>query len=186
MSTFPASISLRGTLVSLVPLSLDHVSDLCRYSAEPTLWTWWLRPPPVDVATMKQEVGQALHQHATGARLAFAIVHHELGHAIGSTSLLHPDAQHRSVEIGSTWLGLPFHRTGINRECKSLLLAYAFGELGVNRVVLQTDELNVRSRGAIEKLGAGFEGIQRDHKIAWNGRVRSSALYSILRKEWPR
>lgn len=184
MSTHQTPITLDGTHVSLVPLSLDYVSDLCRYSGEPTLWTWWLRKPPVDLATMEQEVELALRQQAAGARIPFAILHHELKHAIGSTSILQMDAQHRSVEIGSTWLGLPFHRTGLNRECKLLLLAYLFGELGLNRVVLQTDELNVGSRGAIERLGVRFEGIQRDHKIAWNGRVRSSALYSILRREW--
>ena len=56
--------------------------------------------------------------------------------------------QHRSIEIGSSWLGLEFHGTGINRECKDLLLGYAFNDLGVNRIVLNTDVLNLRSRRA--------------------------------------
>ena len=72
----------------------------------------------------------------------------------------------------------------MNRECKELLLAYAFDELRMNRVVLQTDQLNVRSRRAIEKIGAKFEGIARDDKVVWDGRVRSSAIYSLLRSEW--
>ncbi len=81
-------------------------------------------------------------------------------------------------------MGLPFHRTGVNRECKELLLTHAFEDLRMNRVVLQTDALNLRSRGAIEKLGAKFEGVLREDKIVWDGRKRSSAIYSILRSEW--
>jgi RimJ/RimL family protein N-acetyltransferase len=86
----------------------------------------------------------------------------------------------------SKLLGLPFHKTHVNWECKELLLCHAFTVLKVHRVVFQTDELNVRSRRAIEKLGAKFEGIRRDDMVvAWSGRVRSSAFYSILENEWP-
>lgn len=175
---------MHGPTVSLVPLSLDHVPDFLRYSADPTLWTWWLRPPPVDVATMRAEVELALAQQAAGARRPFAIFHRARGEHIGSTSLWNVDRTHRTVEIGSTWLAAPFHRTGINRECKKLLLAHTFDELGMNRVMLQTDALNERSRRAIEGLGAKLDGILREDKVTWNGRVRSSAVYSLLRSEW--
>jgi RimJ/RimL family protein N-acetyltransferase len=94
------------------------------------------------------------------------------------------DTAHRSLEIGASWLGATFHGSGINQECKHLLLTHSFVELGMNRVALQTDELNQRSRRAIEKLGAKCEGIMREDRVAWNGRVRSSAIYSILRSEW--
>lgn len=175
---------MHGPTISLVPLSLDHVDDFLRYSADPTLWTWWLRQPPVDAATMRAEVALALAQQASGARTPFSVFHRARREHIGSTSLWHIDRVNRSVEIGSTWLATPFHRTGINRECKRLLLHHAFAELGLHRVVLQTDALNERSRRAIEALGAQLDGILREDKVTWNGRVRSSAIYSLLREEW--
>ena len=175
---------MKGTTIALVPLSLDHLSDFLRYSGDPTLWTWWLRKPPVDADTMRSEITAALEQQKIGVRIPFAILHLDRKEHIGSTSLLNVDGDHRSLEIGSTWLASPFHKSGINGECKELLLAYAFTELGMHRVVLQTDDLNTRSRRAIEKLGAKLDGILREDKITWNGRVRSSAVYSILKSEW--
>ena len=176
--------NMKGTNVALVPLSLEHVSDFLRYSSDPTLWTWWRRQPPVDAATMRNEVEAALAQQKSGRRLPFSIFHLARKECIGSTSLLHIDTMNRSVEIGSTWLASAFHKSGINRECKDLLLTYAFTKLGMNRVAMQTDELNLRSRRAIEMLGAKLDGILREDKITWNGRRRSSAVYSILKSEW--
>jgi RimJ/RimL family protein N-acetyltransferase len=133
---------------------------------------------------MRAEVELALEQHKNGQRIPFSIFHLARNEHVGSTSLLHVDRVHRSLEIGATWLASTFHGTGVNRECKALLLAHAFNDLGMNRVVLQTDALNLRSRRAIEKLGAKLDGIMREDRIAWDGRVRSSAIYSILRSEW--
>lgn len=173
-----------GASVSLVPLSLAQVEDFARYSGDASLWTWWLRPPPLDWEGMRREVELALAQQQDGQRVPFAIFHHARQEHIGSTSLWRIDHINLSLEIGSTWLAAPFHGSGVNRECKELLFAHAFEELKMNRVVLQTDELNVRSRRAIEKLGAKLEGIAREDKVVWNGRVRSSAIYSMLRSEW--
>lgn len=175
---------LKGEAVVLVPLSLEHLGDLLRHSSDPSLWTWWLRKPPVDADTMRSEITSALEHEKSGVRRPFAIFHLGRNEHIGSTSLWRTDPVHRSLEIGSTWLGSAFHNCGINRECKKLLLTHAFTELGMNRVTLQTDELNQRSRRAIEKLGAKLDGIMREDKITWNGRMRSSAVYSILRSEW--
>jgi len=173
-----------GDSVSLVPLSLTHVDDFARYSGDPSLWTWWLRKPPIDSEGMRQEVELALTQQRTGQRVPFSIFHHAREEHIGGTSLWHIDRVNLSLEIGSTWLATPFHGSGVNRECKELLFAYAFEDLKMNRVVLQTDELNLRSRRAIEKLGATFEGIARENKVVWDGRVRSSAVYSLLVSDW--
>lgn len=175
---------MNGPTVSLVPLSRDHIRDFVRYSDDASLWTWWLRKPPVDLEGMSREVEAALAQQKEGQRVPYSIYHRERREFIGSTSLWHIDRAHRSLEIGSTWLAQPFHHSGVNRECKELLLAHAFGVLGMNRVVLQTDELNLRSRRAIEKLGARLDGILREDKVVWDGRIRSSAVYSILASEW--
>jgi RimJ/RimL family protein N-acetyltransferase len=175
---------LIGASVSLVPLSLAHVDNFSRYAGDASLWTWWLREPPIDSEGMRREVELALAQQRDEQRVPFSIFHHARREHIGSTSLFHIDRVNLSLEIGATWLATPFHRSGVNRECKELLFAYAFEVLKMNRVVLQTDELNVRSRRAIEKTGAKFEGIARENKVVWDGRIRSSAVYSLLRSEW--
>ena len=93
--------------------------------------------------------------------------------------------EHRSLEIGSTWIGRAYHGTKINPECKLLLLQHAFENLGCLRVQLKTDERNLQSRAAIEKLGAKFEGTLRKHMVLHDGFVRNSAMYSITDEEWP-
>src|SRR5215471_12653465 len=99
---------MKGTTVALVPLALEHVSDFLRYSSDPTLWTWWLRQPPVDAATMRSEVETALVQQKNGQRVPFSIFHLAGKEYIGSTSFWHIDSVNRSVEIGSTWLASAF------------------------------------------------------------------------------
>jgi N-acetyltransferase len=89
------------------------------------------------------------------------------------------------VEIGSTWLGQSWQRTGANTEAKYLLLQHAFETLGCLRVELKTDALNERSRAAIRRIGAQEEGTLRRHMITATGRIRDTVYYSILATEWP-
>jgi RimJ/RimL family protein N-acetyltransferase len=175
---------MKSTQIELIPLSLAHAKDLLPYAQDPTLWTWWARTPLVTLELMQQEIELALEQQAEGSRLPYTIRHLQTGALIGSTSYMQISRANKSIEIGGTWLTTQHQSTGINRECKTLLLNHAFHALGMNRVALQTDALNSRSRRAIEKLGATFEGIMRNDRVVWDGRVRSSAYFSILREEW--
>ncbi len=89
------------------------------------------------------------------------------------------------AEIGSTWLAASAQRTPANTEAKLLMLRHAFDGWGVQRITLKTDARNARSRRAIERLGAQFEGIRRAHVPATDGSIRDTAYYSVLPKEWP-
>jgi RimJ/RimL family protein N-acetyltransferase len=92
------------------------------------------------------------------------------------------------VEIGGTWLSAPEQRTPINTEAKLLLLRYAFEQLGAWRVAICTDADNARSRTAILRLGATYEGILRNHRLRYNAtppQPRNTAVYSIIDREWP-
>ena len=180
----PYNLRLEGATVSLVPLSITHLPDLLRHAADPSLWQWWIRKPPLDEVTMRAEIELALAAQDRDERIPFAIVQRASGEGIGTTSYLARDVRNRSVEIGATWLGTAFQGGHVNRECKELLIGHAIANFDVNRVVLQTDALNLRSRLAIEKLGAQLDGILREDKVVWDGRLRSSAVYSILRSEW--
>lgn len=104
----------------------------------------------------------------------------------GSTSFLAISDIDSRLEIGATWIGHDFQRTGLNRNCKFLLLQFAFDELGAMRVELKTDERNKQSRTAIEKIGAKQEGIFRSHTLMADGHRRNTVYYSILKDEWDR
>ena len=92
-----------------------------------------------------------------------------------------PDA----VEIGWTWLAADVQRTPVNTEAKLLMLTHAFERWRVHRVSLLTDARNERSRRAILRLGAHFDGVLRTARPASDGGIRDTAAFSILEKEWP-
>jgi RimJ/RimL family protein N-acetyltransferase len=91
----------------------------------------------------------------------------------------------KRVEIGWTWYGNDYRGTGINTHCKFLLLQYAFETLQFERVEIKTDFLNERSKAALKKIGATFEGVLRSHMQMPHNRRRDSAYFSILKNEWP-
>src|SRR3989442_136733 len=94
-----------------------------------------------------------------------------------------------AIEIGFTWLAASAQGAGINPEAKLLLFRHAFEQWGVVRVDLKTDARNMRSRAAIEALGARFEGVLRNWSQSWaageEGQLRDSAMFSVIASEWP-
>jgi RimJ/RimL family protein N-acetyltransferase len=123
-----------------------------------------------------------LEAKRSGASLPFAVM--AKGALVGMTSYLAIDPAQASVEIGGTFYG-PEARGGlVNPAAKRLLLGHAFAA-GCRRVVFRVDALNARSRAAVQKLGARFEGVLRQDRVVWTGRVRDTAIYSILLEEWP-
>jgi N-acetyltransferase len=114
----------------------------------------------------------------------FIIFDKQTNEYAGSTSFMAISNKDKRLEIGSTWIGHAFQRTGLNRQCKFLLLSYAFDTLEFERVELKTDERNTQSRKAIEKIGGQFEGIFRSHTVINDGFRRNTVYYSILKNEW--
>jgi RimJ/RimL family protein N-acetyltransferase len=92
---------------------------------------------------------------------------------------------HLRAEIGWTWLARDAWGSGADVETKLLLLSHAFEHAGLRRVEFKTDARNERSRGALEALGAKFEGILRKHMVVRGGQPRDSAYYSVIDEEWP-
>lgn len=180
-----APITLEGDIVRLEPLALRHVDDLERVAFDPDLWRW----VPTQVANrdeLEAYVDEALDEQARGVSLPFAVIEKRDGRAIGSTRYGAISRADRRLEIGWTWYGRAWHRTGVNTESKLLLLRHAFETLGAIRVELKTDKLNERSRNAILRLGAQQEGIFRNHRIIpGSGRIRDTVYFSIIDREWP-
>ena len=134
---------------------------------------------------MRGWIEAKLAERKAGQSYPFAILRADDRRAIGSTSYLDISNRHRSLEIGSTWLGAAARRTGVNTECKFLLLQQAFEVMGANRVQLKTDARNLVSQRAIERIGAKKEGVLRSHMVLPDGFVRDTVMYSIIRAEWP-
>jgi N-acetyltransferase len=184
--------TLTGRHVVLAPLTRDHVDGLVE-AASVDRSTYALTLVPDGREAMTTYVEHLLTDHAAGTALPFVQIDASTGRPIGCTRYL--DLQWWSgrdvpdeVEIGGTWLAATAQRTGINTEAKRLLLGYAFDVLDVWRVAICTDAENTRSRAAIERIGASFEGVLRNHRAKYNTatpQARDSAVYSIVRAEWP-
>jgi len=119
-----------------------------------------------------------------GSRIAFAVRRLSDGAVVGTTSLYEIKPEHRRCEVGSTFYRPDARGGAVNPACKRLLLDCAFAN-GAVRVEIITDALNAASAAAIRKLGARDEGVLKNHKITWTGRVRDTAQFAVLDEDWP-
>jgi N-acetyltransferase len=192
--------ALEGHLVRLEPLQLEHVPvlfELARAAGD----DFALTRVPKTLEGMAHYVEKALSERAQNLAIPFATYSKAQHRIVGSTRFAnleywpwnpdhHPmrktDGTPDALEIGWTWLIKDAQRTGVNTEAKLLMLEYAFEILSVRRVTLKTDSRNERSRNAMLRIGATFEGIIRNHVPASDGGIRHSAMFSILDDEWPR
>ncbi|WP_240793320.1 GNAT family N-acetyltransferase [Psychrobacillus vulpis] len=116
--------------------------------------------------------------------LAYVVEHTETKEIMGTTRIYGIDQVNHACEIGSTFYGKKFQRTHVNTTCKYLLLKHCFESLGMIRVQFKTDELNVSSQRAIERIGGIKEGVLRNERLRSNGTVRNAVVYSIINSEW--
>jgi RimJ/RimL family protein N-acetyltransferase len=174
-------VALSGAGVRLEPLSQDHAQGLDNRGRATADWAYMPRSCFVDLADTRQWIDEALQ---APDQLVFAIVESGKGKVVGSTRYLHIRREHRSVEIGWTWLGQEWQRTGINTQVKLLLLSHAFERLGCVRVEFKTDERNARSQRALERIGATREGVLRNHMIVQGDYSRDSVYFSVIEQDW--
>jgi RimJ/RimL family protein N-acetyltransferase len=181
---------LSGDLVVLEPLAAEHAPGYLAAAGagsdaeEVFRWLTSLAPPR-DLDDAAAQVTAALAARARGERLPYAQIDARTGEFIGTTSYYEVNPSCRALAIGATWLGRRWWRTGHNSESKLLLLTHAFETLGAARVVWHTDVLNVRSRAAIERLGASREGVFRKHRIRLDGSWRDTVQYAMTDDDWP-
>jgi RimJ/RimL family protein N-acetyltransferase len=175
---------LAGRIVRLEPLDQEHDDDLWEASRPPEIWTWVMAHLTTR-ADFQGYLDQARAATAAGEEFAFATVDARSGRAVGMTRYMALRPADRGLEIGSTWLAPPAWGGGANVETKLLMFGYAFDVLGCIRVELKTHEANARSRGAMERLGATFEGVHRKHRIIPGIGVRDTAWYSVTDDDWP-
>jgi N-acetyltransferase len=182
--TWLQPVTLRGTQVTLVPLGMSHHDDLAEAVKDGELWQLWYTSVPAP-ENMSKEIERRLNLQANGEMLPFAVISNSDNKAAGMTTFMNVDASNRRVEIGSTWYRKSVQRTGLNSECKLLLLQHAFEALNCIAVEFRTHFFNRQSRTAIERLGAKLDGILRSHQLVANGTLRDTCVYSIIAAEWP-
>lgn len=187
---------LEGSHVRLEPLEAAHIPALLSAAqGDEELFRW--TTVPTSMAQMTQYVETALRWRAEGSAQPFATVRRSDAMVVGSTRFFLIEhwpwpaqvaAAHAApdgCEIGYTWLNSGAVRTSINTEAKLLMLRHAFEVWGMQRVCFHTDARNERSRNALLRIGARFEGVLRAHRLAADLKPRDSARYSILAGEWP-
>ncbi len=182
--TWVEPVVLEGDRVRMEPLRADHLADLSLVAFDPPLWQWTIMGPQ-DEAGLRRWVDTALANAEAGVERPFATIDRVSGRVIGSSRFLSIVPEHRRLEIGWTWVGSAWQRTGANREAKLLQLTHAFEALDAQRVEFKTHSRNERSRNALAGIGATFEGVFRNHMIVPDGSVRHSAYFSITAEEWP-
>lgn len=176
--------TLRGRLVTLEPLSLEHHDELVDAVRDGELWRLWYTRIP-DPEGMDAEIRRRLALQDQGSMLPFAVRRADTGRAIGMTTFMNIDAATPRVEIGSTWNAASAQGTGTNAESKLLLLGHAFDVWDCPAVEFRTDFHNHQSREAIARLGAKQDGILRAHLRQAAGYLRDTVVFSITQPEWP-
>lgn len=176
-------LTLEGKYVRLVPLGNEHIDELISMSTEERIWEF-LSKPGYDADVLRTELKSAMLKRMNGEEYPFVIIDKLNNKIIGSTRYMDMYPEHRKLEIGWTWYDPAYWGNGYNLECKLLLLTHAFEVQKCVRVSLKTWDKNIRSRKAIQKIGAQFEGILRNERIRYDGTIRNTAVFSIIAEEW--
>lgn len=180
---FSAPIVIENSRVRLRPLELTDFEALKAVAFDAELWKYTLTRGD-DAVSLAAYIRQAVEDRQQGRRYPFAIIDRETGELAGSTSYYNDVEADLRLSIGYTWVGTKFQRSGLNRACKHLLLSHAFCQLRYERVELETDSRNQKSRTAMARMGATEEGTLRSHRITQGGIRRDTVIFSIIRSEW--
>jgi len=181
---FEKEITLENSSALLRPLQFSDIKNLLKIATEDEQLLQYSPLPIFSEKLLTEYVEKSIKERENKTRYSFTIFDKRKNSYAGSTSFMNISNVDSRIEIGSTWIGKEFQRTGLNRSCKYLLLSFAFDEVGAERIELKTDERNIASRNAIQKIGGQFEGVLRSHTLMYDGFRRNTVYYSILKNEW--
>jgi RimJ/RimL family protein N-acetyltransferase len=172
---------LQNRFVRLEPMADAHREDLrAACDADPATW---IDLYPYSMAGEHFDANwRRFYGRPPADRMNFAVV--VAGRCVGVSSFLTVDAVNASLEIGGTYFAPQVRGGPVNPSAKRLMMAHAF-ESGARRVQYKVDAINARSRAAVLKLGAVEEGILRQDRVVWTGRIRDTVVFSVLADEWP-
>jgi len=175
--------TLQNEIVKLEPLSLENYKNLYVIASERDL----LKYSPSDISTFQaltNYVEYALMQSEKDLVIPFIIYDKTTQRYAGSTRYMNIDWPNKVLHIGATWIGKEFQGSGLNMAMKTLMINYAFQKMDFEKIEFRIDQRNIRSRKAVEKLGAQLEGILRENVFLNDGHKRNTCCYGILKSEW--
>lgn len=177
--------TLENNRVKLSLLDLSNYEHLAPIAQQPNLVQF--SPSKIDTPDdLKAYVQKAVDGYYHKTTIPFIVFDKQTSRYAGNSHFMNISWKNKVVEIGSTWIGREFQGTGLNKNMKFLMLQHAFESLEVDKVAFRVDERNIRSRKAVEKLGATLEGIMRKDTLMLDGFKRSTCCYGILKEEWPK
>ena len=180
---FSEEYILENDIVKLRPLKSDDFEHLASFSInEPNLWTYSLIPAS-GLANLKSYIRLALQERERQNSYPFIVYDKKTQLYAGSTRFYDYQPLHQTVQLGYTWYGAGFQGTGLNKNCKFLMLQFAFESLNLERVEFRADANNERSIAAMKSIGCTVEGILRKNCASLTGR-RDSIVLSVLKDEW--
>jgi N-acetyltransferase len=175
---------LENDMVLLRPLTENDFVHLLPFALnEPELWKFSL-VSPAGADGMKNYLAAALDGRAKGVEYPFIVFDKHTQQYAGSTRFYDIQLNNQSMQLGYTWYGSKFQGTGLNKNCKLLLLQFAFETLGLERVEFRADNNNERSKAAMRSIGCIEEGVLRSHVATYTNLRRNSIILSILKNEW--
>jgi N-acetyltransferase len=186
MTIFPFTqpIILENERVLLRPLEAADYEHLLPFALrEPDIWRYSLINP-AGAEGMRAYIDTAIAEREAQKEYPFIIYDKQAQAYAGSSRFYDIQPVNAAAQLGYTWYGTAFQRTGLNRHCKLLLLQFAFEQWGLERVEFRADANNERSINAMKAIGCVPEGILRSHLHTFTGRRRSSMVLSILKDEW--
>ncbi len=181
---FKKDIVLENDRVQLRPLQKSDFNLLRQFSIdEPTLWQYSLISAAGE-ENMQRYIDIALDKKMQEDSYPFIVFDKATNTIAGSTRFYDYQKTHNTIQLGYTWYGAKYWGTGLNKNCKYLLLSYAFDVLELDRVEFRADNNNARSIAAMKSLGCTVEGVLRSNCSDGNGGRRDSIILSILKDEW--
>ena len=175
---------LENDVVKLMPLAANHHLHLLPFVLqEPELWKYSLFSAAGE-NDLTNYIDKALAARLAGTEYPFIVFDKRTKEYAGSTRFYDIQTKNKTMQLGYTWYGSKFHGTALNKNCKLLLLTFAFERLGMERVEFRADNRNEKSIAAMKSIGCIAEGVLRSHLITPNGQRRDSIVLSILKSEW--
>lgn len=164
---------LVGDKVTLRPLEAQDFDALYAVASDPAIWA--MHPFP---DRHQRDVFEDFFKGAMASSGAFAVVDKQSGKVIGSTRLANYADETSEIEIGWTFYATAYWRDGTNREVKALLLSHIFPHVDI--VVFRVGAHNLRSRTAVERLGARLAS---EYPYEYGGRSYDYVRYELTEED---
>jgi len=181
---FSENFILENERALLRPLQENDFENLLPYSLhEPEIWKWGLLTAAGE-ENLRKYIADAVKNRNEEKEYPFIVFDKQANAYAGSTRFYDIQQQYLTTQLGFTWYGKDFQRTGLNRHCKLLLLSFVFEQWGMERLEFRAHSENEKSINAMKAIGCIQEGILRNHMPIAAGTRRSSVVLSILKDEW--